>query len=73
MYSGLHGDFEWDLVNGELVVYSSNRKIGRLTTFEAPTSFNNAEQAQWFAQSRIDIHGDELARLERAQAPPGAN
>lgn len=68
MYSGLHGAFEWDLEGGELIVSSRNPRIGRLKTFEAPTSFNNAEQAQWFAQGRIDVHGEELAALEAARA-----
>lgn len=73
MYCGLHDDFQWDLVDGELIVYSSKPKVGRLKTFEAPTSFNNAEQAQWFAQGRIDMNGEELARLEREKLEAGAN
>jgi amino-acid N-acetyltransferase len=72
VFSGLHGDYEWDLINGKLLVSSRNRKVGSLRTFDAPRSFNNAEQAQWFAQGRIDIHGDELARIEqdRLLSPP---
>ena len=44
-----------------------NPRIGLLKRYEAPVSLNNAEQAQWFAQGRIDVHGDELAQLEDAR------
>jgi hypothetical protein len=64
VFEGIHGAFHWDLADGELVVSSTNPRIGVLARYEAPNSFNNAEQAQWFAQARIDVHGDELAQLE---------
>ncbi len=71
MYVGIHGDYQWELLNGELLVSSKNPRVGLLKRFEAPRGFNNAEQAQWFVQGQIDIHGGELAELEREKGEGG--
>ena len=63
MYVGLHGEYAWELANGELRVSSVDARVGELLTLPAPTAFNNAEQAQWFAQGRIDMN---LEALEQA-------
>ena len=65
MFCGVHGNFEWDLAGGELRISAANTSVGQLKVMPAPTSFNNAEQAQWFAQGRIDMHLDELTQLAR--------
>jgi len=60
MYCGIYTDYLWDVVDGKLLVSSKDPRIGLLREFEAPTSFNNAEHATWFAQGTIDLHGEEL-------------
>ncbi len=58
MYAGQHGDYLWELVDGELVI--SSPRVGEIKRQAANNRFNNAEQATWFAQGQIDMHGDEL-------------
>ena len=70
MFVGIHGDYHWELDGGELRVSSANPRLGFLKAYPAPTAFNNAEQAQWFVQGRIDTHAEELAQLAQAAAPP---
>ena len=63
MFVGVHGDFHWELDGGELRVSSANPRLGLLKAYPAPTAFNNAEQAQWFVQGRIDTDAEALAAL----------
>ena len=65
MYVGLHGEYAWELVDGELRISSVDARVGELLSLPAPTAFNNAEQAQWFAQGRIDMNLDALERALR--------
>ena len=66
MFVGVHGDYHWELSGGQLRVSSANPRPGLLKSYPAPTAFNNAEQAQWFAQGRIDTNAEELAALAAA-------
>ena len=66
MFVGVHGDYHWELGGGELRVLSADPLVGYLRSFESPASFNNEEQATWFAQGRIDTHLDELRALTEA-------
>lgn len=69
MFVGIHGNYHWELGGGELRVSSADPRVGFLKSYTAPSAFNNAEQAQWFVQGRIDMNADELATLaESAQA-----
>ena len=66
MFVGVHGAYHWELRGGELRVSSSDSRLGLLKSYPAPTAFNNAEQAQWFVQGRIDMNAEELAALVAA-------
>ena len=56
----MHGEYAWELTDGELHISSMDARVGTLLTLPAPTAFNNAEQAQWFAQGRIDMNLEAL-------------
>ncbi len=66
MFVGIQGNYHWELSSGELRVSSANPRLGHLKSYPAPAAFNNAEQAQWFAQGRIDMNAEELAALAEA-------
>ncbi|MYH17012.1 MAG: hypothetical protein F4149_17750 [Gammaproteobacteria bacterium] len=68
MFVGVHGDYHWELRGGELRVSSANPRLGLLKSYPAPTAFNNAEQAQWFVQGRIDMNAEELAAAAKAKS-----
>lgn len=73
MFVGIHGNYHWELSDGELRVSSADPCVGLLKSYPAPTAFNNAEQAQWFVQGRIDMNAEELAALaaspQQSKAP----
>lgn len=64
MYSGVYGNFQWEIHGRTLHVYGQRRRLGRLATFE-PVNAVNSEQAQWSAQAKIDLNLDELERSMR--------
>ena len=64
-YNGVYGDFEWEIVDRTLKVFSRQRRIGLLRVFENVNA-NNSEQAQWSAQAKIDLNLDLLRGLEAA-------
>ncbi len=61
MYSGQHGDYMWELADGELIISSRDPGIGVLKRQAANNRFNNAEQATWYAQGQIDMQSEALA------------
>ena len=65
-YAGIHGDYHWEVEGRTLKVFSANRRIGLLQTFEYINA-QNSEQAQWSAQAKIDLNLDTLRRLEAEQ------
>ena len=66
-YSGVYGDFHWEVEGRTLKVFSSSRRIGLLRTFENVNAINS-EQAQWSAQGKIDLNRSELRRIEAEKA-----
>ena len=66
-YGGVHGDFQWEVHGNTLRVFSRQRRIGALRTFENVPA-QNSEQAQWSAQARIDLNLDALRRIEAEKA-----
>ena len=66
MFVGVHGNYHWELAGGELRVSSADPHLGFLKSYPAPEAFNNAEQAQWFVQGRIDTNAEQLAALAKA-------
>ena len=64
-YNGIHGDFEWVIVDRTLKVFSRNRRVGLLKVFENVNALNS-EQATWSAQGKIDLNLDLLYELQRA-------
>lgn len=71
-YSGVYGDFHWEVVDRTLKVFSGKRPIGLLRTFENVNAVNS-EQAQWSAQAKIDLNLDDLRQTEAAkQAADGS-
>ena len=65
-YNGIHGDFEWVIVDRTLKVFSGNRRAGLLKVFENVNALNS-EQATWSAQGKIDLNLDLLYELQRAK------
>jgi hypothetical protein len=63
MIVGIHGDYQWEISDGELRVLAGNPRLGVLGRYPAPAGFNNAEQAQWFAQGKIDTDLEALDAL----------
>ena len=68
MFVGVHGNYHWELDGGELRVSSADAQVGFLKSYPAPAAFNNAEQAQWFVQGRIDMNAADLAAVEQAKS-----
>ena len=66
MHAGQYGDFLWEIANGELVISSTDAKIGVLLRQPVNNRFNNDEQATWFAQGKIDTQLDTLNKLTDA-------
>lgn len=64
-YNGLHGDFEWVIVDRTLKVFCRDRRVGLLKVFENVNALNS-EQATWSAQGKIDLNLDLLYELQRA-------
>ena len=58
-YDGIHGEFHWQIVGRTLRVFSPERRIGLLRTFDNVNA-QNSEQAQWSAQAKIDLNLDAL-------------
>lgn len=65
-YNGVHGAYQWEIVERTLKVFSAKRHVGLLATFENVNAINS-EQAQWAAQAKIDLNLDALARCEAAK------
>lgn len=65
-YNGIHGDFEWVIVDRTLKVFSRDRRVGLLKVF-ANVNALNSEQATWSAQGKIDLNLDLLYELQRAK------
>ena len=63
MHAGQHGEFLWEIANGELVISSTNANIGVLMRQPINNRFNNDEQATWFAQGKIDTQLEALSEL----------
>ncbi len=73
MFVGIHASYHWELDAGELRVSSADPRVGLLKSYPAPAAFNNAEQAQWFVQGRIDMHAEELAAAAKAKTKPAVS
>ena len=65
-YNGVHGDFEWEIVDRTLKVFSREPGVGLLKVFENVNAINS-EQATWSAQGNIDLNLDLLYELQRAR------
>lgn len=63
-YSGVYGDFQWEIAGRTLKVFSTRPRVGVLRVFENVNAVNS-EQAQWSAQGKIDLNLAELRRVER--------
>ena len=63
-YSGVYGDFQWEIAGRTLKVFSTHPRVGLLRVFENVNAVNS-EQAQWSAQGKIDLNLAELRRVER--------
>ena len=61
MYSGVYGNFQWEIHGRTLHVFGQRRRLGELATFENVNAVNS-EQAQWSAQTKIDLNLDALER-----------
>ena len=64
MYSGVYGTFQWEIHGRTLHVFGQRRGLGRIATFENVNAVNS-EQAQWSAQTKIDLNLDMLERSVR--------
>lgn len=73
-YSGVHGDFRWEVEGRTLRVFGPRRRLGLLRTFEGVNAVNS-EQAQWSAQAKIDLNLEGLravlAEREALAGEPG--
>lgn len=63
-YNGVYGDYHWEIAGRTLTVFSAKPYIGPLATFENVNAINS-EQAQWSAQTKINLN---LAMLRSAEA-----
>lgn len=58
-YTGIHGDFHWEITGRTLKIFAAKRSVGCLATFENVNAVNS-EQAQWSAQAKIDLNLADL-------------
>lgn len=63
IHAGVHAPFVWEIVNGELIIACQDARVGELTRIPVSNQFNNAEQATWFAQAKIDTQLEHLEAL----------
>jgi len=68
MFAGMHREFVWEISEGELIIACRDPNIGELTRVPASNRFNNAEQATWFAQGKIDTQLEDLEALRAAKS-----
>ena len=67
MYSGQHGEYMWELAEGELIISSRDPSIGIIKRQAANNRFSNAEQATWYAQGQIDMQSEALAAARESR------
>ena len=62
MYVGLHGEYAWELVDGELRISSVDARVGELLSLPAPTAFKGDGEFE-FLDLRPDANALHVSRL----------